>query len=69
MHMIKPRLKTGINKYGNQTKFLYKSQSKRWFRNEIQSLLKGADARESAYHIWRISLLCGPACSCWRRKV
>jgi len=44
-------------------KFIHKSPSIRRFWNGIYSLLKRADARESAdtiYCMWRISLLCGP---------
>jgi len=51
---------------------LHKSSSKRTFTNGIHSLLKRADARESANiilpYMWRISLVSGSG-SYWRQKV
>jgi len=37
-----------------ENKFLHKSPSKRSFRHRLHSLLRRADARESAYIIYRI---------------
>jgi len=44
--MIKNQKKK--KKYGNQVIFLHKSQTNRWFGNEIHSLLSRANARGSA---------------------
>jgi len=62
MYMIKSRLKTREKRKYGIKEILHKSPSNRWFSNGIRSLLRRADARQSAgiiYSMWRISLLCG----------
>jgi len=50
-------------KYGNQNTFLYKSPSRRWFRNRIHGLLRRADARGSVDiilpYVTHIAIVCG----------